>query len=56
MLRTCRSPKISIRLVSSVLAVSTNLSAEQFAREQRGGIVTTWIPTSARTASNDAVN
>jgi hypothetical protein len=56
MVRRCRSPKISMRLVSSVLAVSTNLSAKQFARGQRAGIFAMWIPTSARTASNDAVN
>jgi hypothetical protein len=31
-------------------------AGEQFARGQRGGIRTTWMPTSARTASKDAVN
>src|ERR1700716_258099 len=34
--RRCRSPKISIRLVSSVRAVSTKLSGKQFALRQRG--------------------
>jgi hypothetical protein len=33
-----------------------NRSAKQFARRHRGGIRTTWMPTSDRTASNDAVN
>jgi hypothetical protein len=40
----------------AVLAVSTNRSAKQFALGQRGGIFTTSMPTSARTASNDTVN
>jgi hypothetical protein len=33
-----------------------NRSVKQFARGQRGGIRTTGMPTSARTASNDAAN
>jgi hypothetical protein len=36
--------------------VRMNRSAKQFARGHRGGILTTWMPPSARTASNDAVN
>ena len=36
--------------------VRTNRSAKQFARGQRGGILTTRMPTSARTTSNDAAN
>jgi hypothetical protein len=43
-------------LAESGQTVRTNRSAKQFARGQRGGILTTWMPTSARTASNDAVN
>src|SRR5436305_11257277 len=54
--RRCRSPKINMRLVSSALTVPTNRSAKQFARGQRRGILTTWMPTSARTASNDPAN
>src|SRR5439155_5867703 len=50
------SPKMSIRSVTSVRTVSTNLSAYAFARGQRGGIFTTSTPAPARTASNDAVN
>lgn len=49
-------PKINIRSVSSARRVRTNRSAKQFARGQRGGIRTTWMPTSARTASKDALN
>ena len=36
-----------------VLTVRTNLSAKQFARGQRGGILTARMPTSARTASKE---
>src|SRR5689334_11952818 len=36
--------------------VNTKRSAKQFARRHRGGILTTSMPASARTASNDAVN
>jgi tryptophanyl-tRNA synthetase len=36
--------------------VRMNRSAKQFARGHRGGVRTRWMPTSARTASNDAVN
>ena len=36
--------------------VSTNRSAQQFARGQWGGILTISIPASAKTASNDAAN
>ena len=39
-----RSPKISIRSVTSVRAVSTNRSARAFARGLRGGIFTASIP------------
>ena len=35
--RRCRSPKISIRSVTSVRTVSTKRSAKQFARGHRGG-------------------
>src|SRR4051794_16839454 len=49
-------PKISIRSVSSVRTVLTRRSAKQFARGQRGGILTTSIPASASTASNEAAN
>src|SRR5437764_4341387 len=45
-----------MRSVSWVLLVRTDRSAKQVARGHRGGILTTWMPTSARTASNDAVN
>ena len=50
--RRCRSPKISIRSVTSVRTVRTKRSAKQFAR----GHLTTSIPASAMTASNDAAN
>jgi hypothetical protein len=40
-----------MRSVNSVLAVSTNLSAKQFALGQLGGIFTALIPASARTVS-----
>ena len=36
--------------------VNTRRSAKQFARKHRGGILTTTMPASAMTASNDAVN
>jgi hypothetical protein len=55
-LRRCRSPKISIWSVSSVRTVNTRRSAKQFARGHRGGILTTSIPASANTASNEAAN
>ena len=42
--------------MSSVLTVNTKRSAKQFALGQRGGILTTSIPASASTASNDAAN
>jgi hypothetical protein len=45
-----------MRSVSSALRVRTTRSATQFAHGHRGGIQTTRIPTSARTASTDAVN
>src|ERR671917_2628425 len=45
-----------MRSVSSARTVRMNRSAKQFARGQRGGILTMWIPTSVRTASNEAVN
>ena len=45
-----------MRSVNSVRTVRTKRSAKQFARGQRGGIFTTSIPASARTASNDAAN
>ena len=48
--------KISIRSVTSVGMVNTRRSAKQFARGHRGGIVTTAMPASAITASNEAVN
>ena len=54
--RRCRSPKIRMRSVSSVLAVRTKRSAKQFARGHRGGIFTVSIPAPARTASNEVVN
>lgn len=41
--------------MSSALIVRTNRSAKQFARRHCGGILTTRMPTSARTASNDVV-
>lgn len=44
------------RSVSSDLTVNTNLSANQFALGQRGGIFTAAIPALARTASKDVVN
>jgi hypothetical protein len=50
--RRCRSPKISIRSVTSVRTVNTKRSAKQFARGHRGGIFTTSMPASASTASN----
>jgi hypothetical protein len=50
--RRCRSPGISIRSVTSVRAVSTNLSADAFAGGLRGGIVTASMPAPARAASN----
>src|SRR3954447_13941662 len=40
----CRSPKISIRSVTSVRTVNTKRSAKQFARGHRGGILTTRCP------------
>jgi hypothetical protein len=52
----CRRLTINMRSVSSSVTVRTNCSAKQFARGQRGGIRTTWMPTSAKTVSNDAVN
>jgi len=36
--------KIKMRSVSSALTVRTNRSTKQFARGQRGGILTTWMP------------
>jgi len=51
-----RSPKIRIPSVSSVLTVSTNRSAKQFALGYRGGILTVPIPAPARTASNEVVH
>ena len=51
-----RAPKISIRPVTSVRAVSTNRCAQAFARGLRGGIFTASMPALARTASNEAVN
>jgi hypothetical protein len=47
---------ISMRSVTSVRTVRTRRSAKQFAREQRGGILTTSMPASAITASKEAVN
>jgi hypothetical protein len=47
---------MSIRSVTSVLAVSTNRSAWAFALGPRGGILQRATPTSAITASNAAVN
>ena len=47
------SPKISMRSVTSARTVRTKRSAKQFARGHRGGILTTSMPASARTASND---
>jgi hypothetical protein len=49
----CRSPKIRIRPVTSVRTVNTKRSAKQFARGHRGGILTTSMPASAMTASNE---
>jgi hypothetical protein len=40
----CRSPKISIWSVISVLAVSTNRCAQAFAQGLRGGIFTAAMP------------
>ena len=51
-----RSPKVSIRSVTSVRTVNTRHSAKQFARGHRGGILTTSIPAVANTASNATVN
>jgi hypothetical protein len=51
MVRRCRRPKISIRLVISVRAVRTQRSEYAFARGLRGGIFATWMEASARTAS-----
>jgi hypothetical protein len=42
-----------MRSVSSVRMVNTNRSAKQFARGQRGGILTISMPASATTASNE---
>jgi hypothetical protein len=39
-----------------VRTVNTKRSAKQFARGQWGGILTTSIPVSANTASNEAAN
>ena len=47
---------ISIRSSNSRRAVPIHRSAIAFARGQRGGILTPQMPTSARTASTDAVN
>ena len=52
--RRCRGPKISIGSVTSVRAVSTNLSAQAFARGLGGGMFTASMPASARTGSNGA--
>ena len=52
----CRCPKISMRSVSSVRTVNTRRSAKQFARGHRGVILTTSMPASASTASNEAAN
>ena len=49
-------PTTSLRSATSVRAVSTNLSAQAFARGLRGGIFTASIPSSTRTVSNDSVN
>ena len=54
--RRWRSPKISMRSVTSVRTVNTKRSAKQLARGQRGGILTTSMPASANTASNDALS
>src|SRR6266508_1810878 len=54
--RRCRSPKISMRSVTSLRTVSTNLSAYAFALGLRGGILHTVMPASASTASNVLVN
>jgi hypothetical protein len=43
-------------IVTSVRIVKTMRSAKQFARGQRGGILTTSMPASDNTASNDAAN
>ena len=48
--------EIIIRSVTSVRTVNTKRSAKQFARGHRGGILTTSMPASAMTASNEAVN
>src|SRR3954471_5486964 len=45
-----------MRSVTSVRTVNTRRSAKQFARGHRGGILTTSMPASAKTASNEAVN
>ena len=49
-------PEDHIRSVTSVRTVRTKRSAKQFARGHRGGILTTSIPASAITASNEAAN
>jgi hypothetical protein len=53
--RRCAPTQMSIRSVASVRAVRTNLPRKR-SRGLRGGIFTAWIPASARTTSNDAVN
>src|SRR4051795_13170565 len=45
-----------MRSVNSVRTVNTRRSAKQFARGHRGGILTTSMPASANTASNESVN
>src|SRR6266508_4167494 len=47
--RRCRSPKISMRSVTSLRTVSTNLSAYAFALGLRGGILHKVMPASAST-------
>src|SRR5258706_9280364 len=47
---------MSMRSVTSLRAVRTNLSAWAFARGVRGGILQTVMPASASTASKAAVN
>jgi hypothetical protein len=51
----CRSPKISIRSVSSARTVN-EACGEAVALRQRGGILTASMPPSTSTASNAAVS
>jgi hypothetical protein len=52
-MRRWRSPKISIRSVTSVRAMRTNRSAEAFARGLRGRILIASMPALARTTPKD---